>query len=110
MTAAEILAPQISERLSWRQICARYPNQWVYLMEIERSPNSSQVRSARVVEPSVTYDTSDNAKAWNSELAYTGSTIVIRQFPRVIVDDELRAYMESQPVEVTIDETFDSEV
>lgn len=39
-----------SEPLTWEQICARYPNQWVCLVEVDRpEPNNFEFRTARVV-------------------------------------------------------------
>jgi hypothetical protein len=50
MDAAEKLAQTISEPLTWAEICSRYPDQWVCLVEIDRSdPNNFDFRSARVV-------------------------------------------------------------
>lgn len=40
-------AVQVSESLSWAEICARYSNQWVALVEIEWEDEDT-VRAARV--------------------------------------------------------------
>lgn len=43
-------APTISEPLTWEQICKRYPDQWVCLVEFERiDPGRFAFRTARVV-------------------------------------------------------------
>ncbi|MEP6859966.1 MAG: hypothetical protein ABJE66_05060 [Deltaproteobacteria bacterium] len=41
-------AVQISELLSWAEICDRYSDQWVALVEIEWGDDEDVVRSARV--------------------------------------------------------------
>lgn len=41
--------PPLTERLSWDEICARYPNQWVVLVDLEFvDAMYSEVRSALV--------------------------------------------------------------
>lgn len=46
-TATTFVPP---ERLSWAEICRRYPEQWVMLVEIERAePFDPAIRSAVVV-------------------------------------------------------------
>jgi hypothetical protein len=37
-----------SESLSWREICVRYPDQWVALVEIDWVDDDDEVRAARV--------------------------------------------------------------
>lgn len=50
MRAAELLAPEISGPLTWDEICALYPDEWVCLVEMERvHPFGFEFRSARVV-------------------------------------------------------------
>lgn len=50
MHAAQPLSPTISEPLTWDQICARYPDEWVCLVEIDRpEPQNFEFRTARVV-------------------------------------------------------------
>jgi hypothetical protein len=50
MNAAEQIGATISEPLTWAQICERYPDEWVCLVEISRvRPNHFELRSARVV-------------------------------------------------------------
>jgi hypothetical protein len=50
MNAAEKLAPTITEPLTWAEICERYPDEWVCLVEMDRvHPNGFEFRTARVV-------------------------------------------------------------
>jgi len=50
MSAAEKIAPTITEPLTWSQICEFYPNEWVCLVEIDRiHPWGFDFRTARVV-------------------------------------------------------------
>jgi hypothetical protein len=53
MVAAEKIdeaTPMISEPLTWEQICERYKEEWVCLVEMDQiHPNSFDFRTARVV-------------------------------------------------------------
>lgn len=50
MTATAHSAPTISEPLTWEQICKRYPDEWVCLVELDRiDPGRFAFRTARVV-------------------------------------------------------------
>jgi hypothetical protein len=50
MHAAAPLAPALSERLTWAQICERYPDQHVYVANAERDdPFALEFRHAMVV-------------------------------------------------------------
>lgn len=50
MSAAEKIEATITESLTWTQICERYPDQWVCVVEIEWDlPRKFHFRSARVV-------------------------------------------------------------
>jgi hypothetical protein len=40
--------PIISEHLSWEDICLRYPDQWVALVEIDWIEDTDEFRTARV--------------------------------------------------------------
>ena len=43
------MTPILSEPLTWAEICERYPNEWVCLVEIDRiEENNFAFRSARV--------------------------------------------------------------
>ena len=44
------VVPELTEPLSWPQICARYPDEWVCLVEIEWvNETDFEFQSARVV-------------------------------------------------------------
>jgi hypothetical protein len=50
MVAIEKAEAWISEPLSWASICARYPDAWVCLVEIEyERPNDMRIARGRVV-------------------------------------------------------------
>lgn len=50
MNATEKIAPTISEPLAWSEICERYPDEWICLVEVDRlHPNNFHFRTARVV-------------------------------------------------------------
>src|SRR3954469_321539 len=50
MTDTAHTAPTISEPLTWEQICTRYPDEWVCLVEFDGSdPGRFAFRTARVV-------------------------------------------------------------
>lgn len=50
MNAAHNLERVISEPIGWEEICRRYPDQWVCLVEIDRPErNNFEFRTARVV-------------------------------------------------------------
>jgi hypothetical protein len=48
MTAAELIAPTIMKPVDWVEICDRYPNEWVCLVDVEHQTDGL-IRSARVV-------------------------------------------------------------
>lgn len=55
MAVAEHRAPP--DRLSWEEICARYPNQFVCLVDmVKDAPRSPAIASARVVGHGATRD------------------------------------------------------
>lgn len=48
-TAGSLTPPHLTERLTWDEICARYPNQWVVLVDLEFVDGMySDLRSAMV--------------------------------------------------------------
>jgi hypothetical protein len=50
MPAATTITPTISQPLTWKAICQRYPDEWVCLVEFERiDPMRFAFRTARVI-------------------------------------------------------------
>lgn len=44
-----LIEPVLSELLTWQEICARYPNEWVVLVEVDWiDEDDKDFRSARV--------------------------------------------------------------
>lgn len=57
MNATAQIAPDLTEPLSWREICARYPDQYVCLVDIvDEEPGSLVIATARVVGYGSTHD------------------------------------------------------
>jgi len=57
MNAAAQIAPDETEPLPWREICARYPDQFVCLVDIvDAEPRSPTIATARVVGHGSTQD------------------------------------------------------
>ena len=93
MSAAEA----ISEPLTWDEICARYPDEWVCLAEIDFThPNDLEFRTARVIGHGKTQSESlDRATTSFPQFHEIGNfdtneltVTYLRQV--VIVDDETR--------------------
>jgi len=74
MSAAEQLAPLITAQMTWREICERYPDQWVCVVEIEwDEPRSFDFRNARVVGHGVTRrEPLDQARVWREQYREMG--------------------------------------
>jgi hypothetical protein len=96
---AEVLAPEISELLTWDEICSRYPDEWVCLVDMECDhPDTPEIRKARVIGHGKTRRAPvDQAMHWRDqyeEIGYffTGritSRPLFRVRPRVVIlDDE----------------------
>ena len=97
MSAAEVLAPEISPPLTWGEICARYPDEWVCLVEIDFThPSGLEFRSARVIGHGKTRRAPfDQAGAWRAQYEeighfYTGHIVERPLRPVVIINDETR--------------------
>jgi hypothetical protein len=57
MNAAAQIAPDETEPLPWREICARYPDQFVCLVDVVGvEPRSPEIATARVVGHGSTHD------------------------------------------------------
>src|SRR5262245_34415096 len=66
MTSEDNIASRISEPLTWAEICKRYPEQWVILVEFDRiDPSRFAFRTARVVGHSKQRrDAIEQARPW----------------------------------------------
>ena len=97
MDAAEQMAPRMTEPLTWVEICDRYPDQHVCLVEIDRVlPRGLDFRTARVVGHGISrQEALDQARPWRDGTAeigfrFTGRTNVSYVRPALILDDETR--------------------
>ena len=95
MNAAEQLVPVATESLPWTEICARYPDQFVCLVEIRRvERRSPEIRAARVVGHGPTHDAAfepirdHDVQYPRFAIRFTGicSEPLIR--PSLVIDDE----------------------
>jgi hypothetical protein len=97
MSAAEVLAPIISEPLTWDEICARHPDEWVCLAELDTTrPNDLDFRTARVIGHGKTQtqavDQAITSFPQYDQIGhfYTGELRTTYLRPMVIIDDETR--------------------
>jgi hypothetical protein len=97
MSAAEVIAAEISEPLTWTEICARHPDEWVCLVEIDRvHPYGFAFRTARVIGHGKTRrEPLDQALPWRARYEvighyFTGHVAVRPPRPSFILDDETR--------------------
>ncbi len=100
MSAAEVLAPVISEPLSWAEICARYPDEWVCIVEMDRvdpfAPFAVEFRTARVIGHGKTRRAPvEQAMVWRAHYKlighyFTGRILVRPPRPSLVLDDEIR--------------------
>jgi hypothetical protein len=102
MSAAEAalalaVVGEISEPLTWAEICARYPDEWVCLVEVDYvHPNGLEFRTARVVGHGKTSAAPfAQARSWHAlyrEVAhfFTGRITAPPRRPPFIIDDEIR--------------------
>ena len=95
--AAEVVAAEISEPLTWAEICARYPDEWVCLVDIDFvHPNGPEIRTARVIGHGKTRGAPvEQARPWRDHYDvighfYTGRTIVRQPRPVIFLDEETR--------------------
>lgn len=92
------LVPEISEPLTWAEICTRYPDEWVCLVEMDRvHPGGFEFRSARVVGHGNTRRAPfEQAAHWRDQYTvighyYTGRSkkrFSARRYEIEIIDDE----------------------
>lgn len=97
MSAAEAIAAEISGSLTWAEICTRYPDEWVCLVEMDFiHPNGPELRAARVIGHGKTRRAPvEQAKVWWGRYErighfYTGRVTVRPPRPSFILDDETR--------------------
>jgi hypothetical protein len=95
--AAEIVPAEISEPLTWAEICARYPDEWVCLVEMDRiHPYGFEFRTARVIGHGKTRGAPfEQALPWRGHYEvvghyFTGRITVRPPRPSIILDDETR--------------------
>lgn len=95
MHALEQLAPIVSEPLTWAEICERYPEQHVCLVDVESDdPLAPTFRRARVAGHGGTLDAAldDAAVAWELygklDHHFTGRAKTPFTRPMVILDEQ----------------------
>jgi hypothetical protein len=101
MSAAEKIAPKVSELLTRAEICERYPNEWVCLVEVEHETNG-MIRSAQVVGHGATQTKSlEQINVWETHPMiasfFTGETKPpFPRFPRIVMTDEIRELLRNR--------------
>jgi hypothetical protein len=97
MNAARVPTSEISEVLTWDQICARYPDEWVCLVEMDFiRPNGAELGAARVIGHGKTRRAPvEQAMPWREHYElighfFTGRIAVRPIRPAVIVDADPR--------------------
>jgi len=101
MSAAEKIAPKVSEFLTRAEICERYPNEWVCLVEVEHETNGL-IRSAQVVGHGATPTKSlEQVNVWETHPMvasfFTGEIKPpFPRFSRIRMTDEIRELLRNQ--------------
>jgi hypothetical protein len=99
MQPTEKLTPPVTEPLTWAEICERYPDQRLCLVEVEFvHPDGSAIRTARVIGHGKTLDEAiDQAQAipWHEhyqEVTLESTRRMVAQplRPQLVLDDETR--------------------
>ena len=98
MNAAEQLAPAITEPLTWAEMCERYPDEWVCVVDIDYDhPRVFDFRTARAVGHSKTKrEALSHARPWWNHYKLIGcyftGHLAVRPLlrPSIILDDETR--------------------
>ena len=94
MNAAEQLVPVATESLSWTEICGRYPDQFVCLVEIMRIERSPEIKAARVVGDGSTQDAAfepirdHDVEYPRFAIRFTGTCSEPLIRPSLVIDDE----------------------
>lgn len=102
MSAVAKIVPTITEPLTWAEVCERYPNQWVCLVEMDRSPKGFEFLTARVVGHGVrASEPLDQADLWRDRYddighCFTGK--INPPFPpmRLVMTDEIRELLRNR--------------
>ena|SRR5450432_756480 len=97
MNVAEALGPAISEPLSWVEICERYPDQHVCVVEVDLiRPGGLHFHTARVAGHGQTRRQAfEQAAPWWAQHSvighyFTGQVALNYIRPNIILDDETR--------------------
>ena len=99
--ATAIVTAELPELLTWDEIRARYPDEWVFLAEVDYfHPNGPEIRTARVISHGKTLGAPvEQAFRWRDHhdlidlyYTYTGPTPgrIFSPRPRLILDEETR--------------------
>jgi hypothetical protein len=95
MDAAEQLVSVETEPMPWAEICARYPDRFVCLVDIVRAePWSPVIKTARVVGHGPTHDAAFepirdlNGRYSRFAIRFTGSCTEPLIRPSLVIDDE----------------------
>src|SRR5262245_23236623 len=94
MDTAAQLFPIESEPLTWAEICARYPDQYVCLVDVVPvEPRSPEIRTARIVGYGPTrraaFDPIRNTRKYSRwSVVFTGECTKPLRRPTFILDDE----------------------
>ena len=104
MDAARELAPSISEPLTWAQVCERYPDQRVCLVEMDRiHPHGFAFRTARVIGHGRTRSEAfEQARPWRDRYPeighyFTGKIAPPSQgLPRIVMTHEIRELLRNR--------------
>lgn len=95
MNAARQIAPSETTPLSWAEICARYPDRFVCLVDIVSSaPRSPEIAAARVVGVGSTHDAAFEPirhppkQFPRCTVRFTGTSTEPLLRPTLIIDDE----------------------
>ena len=93
--AVPAVVGEISKPLTWAEICARYPDEWICLVEVDFiHPSGLEFRTARVIGHGKTrHDPVMQARPWRSRYEeighlYTGRITAALPRPPLIIDDE----------------------
>ena len=102
MNAAEKLSPTITERMTWAEICERFPDSYVSVVDIQRNvPRGGAIRSGRMVGHGKTRRESlAGVEVWWKTYPEIGHYFTGRQVgpllrPEIVMTDEIRALLRS---------------